>query len=235
MSVTTFFEKIIGLQQQRSQQKQNSYRELVAGIATGEEPSPAEVERLLAEAKKSITDLQRDVETYQHRMALKAMVASLPKLEEEFAQVQQQIAAADHDLEAAERLHDEITGPLYGRLHEIKEARKDASQASQELYETCDSPNLEQKVTEINAEIERLNKSAWDLAIQAAYLDNKAEAERHQAEKELTAADREHRLEQAALFEKQAESLRQRVKSSQKAQADAVKRREQIEDRMRQW
>lgn len=235
MSVTTFFEKMIGLQQQRSQQKQNSYRELVAGIATGEEPSAAEVERLLAETKKSLADLQRDVETYQHRMVLKATVAALPKLEEEFSQVQQQIAAADRDLEAAERRHDEITGPLYGRLHEIKEARKDASAASQELYETCDSPDLERQVAEINAEIERLNKSAWDLAIQAAYLDNKAEAERHEAEKELTAADRDHRREQAAHFEKQAESLRQRVKSSQKAQADAVKRREQIEDRMRQW
>ncbi|MEZ6098709.1 MAG: hypothetical protein R3E01_07035 [Pirellulaceae bacterium] len=127
MSVTTFFEKMIGLQLQRSLQKQNSYRELVAGIATGEEPSPAEVERLLFETKKSITDLQFDVETYQHRMALKAIVASLPKLEQEFEQVQQQIAAADRDLEEAERRHDETTSPLYGRLHEIKEARKDAS------------------------------------------------------------------------------------------------------------
>jgi len=74
MSVTTFFEKMIGLQQQRSQQKQNSYRELVAGIATGEEPSAAEVDRILAETKKSISDLKHDVETYQHRMALKAIV-----------------------------------------------------------------------------------------------------------------------------------------------------------------
>jgi hypothetical protein len=41
--------------------------------------------------------LQSDVEAYQHRMALKAIVASLPKLEQEFAQVQQQIAAADRD------------------------------------------------------------------------------------------------------------------------------------------
>jgi chromosome segregation ATPase len=226
---------MIGLQQQRSQQKQNSYRELVAGIATGEDPSAAEVDRLLAETNKSISNLKDDVETYQHRMALKAMVASLPKLEEEFAQVQQQIAAADRELEAAERRNDEITGPLYGRLHVIKEARADAAAASQELYETCDSPELEQQLNEINAEIERLNKSAWDLAAQATYLDNKADSERHQADKELTEEDRAHRREQATLFEKQAESLRQRVKSSQKAQAEVVKRRDKIEERMRQW
>lgn len=235
MSVTTFFEKMIGLQQQRSQQKQSSYRELVAGIATGEEPSPAEVERLLAETKKSITDLQRDVEAYQHRMALKAIVASLPKLEQEFAQIQQQLAAADRDLEAAERLHDEATYPLHGRLQEINEARKDASQARQELYDTCNDADLERQLEDANAEIERLHKSSWDLATQAVYLDNKADSELHRAEKELTEADRDHRREQAALFQKQAESLRQRVKASEKAQAEAVKRRDQIEDRMRQW
>ena len=49
MSVATFFEKMIGLQKQRSEQKQNSYRELVAGIATGEEPAAAEVDRLLVD------------------------------------------------------------------------------------------------------------------------------------------------------------------------------------------
>jgi chromosome segregation ATPase len=235
MSVTTFFEKMIGLQQQRVQQKQNSYRELVAGIATGEEPSPAEVERLLFETKKSITDLQYDVETYQHRMALKAIMASLPKLDQESAQVQQQIAAADRDLEEAERRHDEITGPLYGRLEEIKAARRDASQARQELYETCEDADLERQLHEVNAEMERLRKSSWDLATQAVYLDNKADSELHRAEKELTEADRDHRRTQAALFQKQAESLRQRVKASEKAQAEAVKRRDQIEDRMRQW
>ena len=61
------------------------------------------------------------------------------------------------------------------------------------------------------------------------------ECRRRRAERELTEADRDHRREQAALFQKQAESLRQRVKANEKAQAEAVKRRDQIEERMRQW
>lgn len=235
MSVTTFFEKMIGLQQQRSQQKQNSYRELVAGIATGEEPSASEVERLLAETNKSITDLKNDVEDYQRRFVLKAVVASLPRLEQEFVQVQQQIAAADRVLEEAERRHDEITGPLYGRLHEIKEARNDASAARQELYVGCDDPELERQLDEANSEIERLMEASKDLATQAVYIDNQADAEKRRAERELTEADRDHRREQAAVFQKQASSIRQRIKASEKAQADAVKRRDEIEERMRQW
>lgn len=235
MSVTTFLEKMIGLQQQRSQQRQNSYRELVAGIATGEEPSPADVERLLAETKKSISDLQRDVETYQHRMALKAMVASLPKLEEEFAHVQQQIAAADRELEAAERRNDEITSPLYGRLHEIKEARKDASTAQQELFATCDDLELERQLDAANAEIRRLMDASKELATKAVYIDNQADGERRRADRELTEADRDHRREQAAVFQKQAESIRQRINAGEKAQVEAAKRRDEIEERMRQW
>jgi hypothetical protein len=235
MSVTTFFEKMIGLQQQRSKQKQNSYRELVAGIAIGEEPSAADVERLLAETKKSLTDLQHDVETYQHRMALKAIVASQPKLEQEFAQVQQQIAAADRVLEEAERKYDEVTLPLFGRLHEIKEARKDASMAQQELFDTCDDPHLERQLDAANAELQRLMDNNTDLATQAVYIDNQADAEKRRAERELTEADRDHRREQATVFQKQANSIRQRIKAGEKAQADAVRRRDEIEESMRQW
>lgn len=41
--------------------------------------------------------------------------------------------------------------------------------------------------------------------------------------------------EQATLYQRQAESLRQRVKAGEKAQVEAVKRRDEIDERMRQW
>jgi hypothetical protein len=151
------------------------------------------------------------------------------------SRIGQQLAAADRDLEAAKRLHDEITYPLHGRLKEIKEARKDASLARQELYDTCNDFDLQRQLDDADAEIERPHKSSWDLATQAVYLDNKADSELHRADKDLTEADRDHLREQAALFQKQAESMRQRVKASEKAQAEAVKHRDQIEERTRQW
>ena len=49
MSVPKFFEKMIGLQTQKQQQKFLSYRSIVVDIASGGEPSPADVERILAE------------------------------------------------------------------------------------------------------------------------------------------------------------------------------------------
>ena len=52
MSISTFFEKLLGLEQQKAQATTAGYRELVAGIATGEEPDHAEVERLLAPAAR---------------------------------------------------------------------------------------------------------------------------------------------------------------------------------------
>jgi chromosome segregation ATPase len=235
MTVSTFFEKLLGQQRQKTQVNLAGYRELVSGIATGAEPDHAEVERLLDTTGKSLDDLRRDMERFQHRMELKARVASLPDLDREFAKVQQQIAAAEQLLTDAERRHDETTGPLYSRLREIKDAQSDASRATQELFHTCDDPDLKRQLNQVTSEINRLLKANKDLATHATLLDNKADSQRDQADKELSEADRDHRREQSVLYRKQAESLRRQIKTNEKAQADALKQREQIEDRMRQW
>ena len=54
MSVPKFFEKMIGLQTQKQQQKVLSYRSIVVDIATGREPSPGDVERILTANDMSI-------------------------------------------------------------------------------------------------------------------------------------------------------------------------------------
>ena len=192
MSVSKFFEKMIGLQKQRSQQKQNSYRELVATIALGKEPNLAEVERLLSEFGMSLDDLKQDVEVYQTRMALKALVATLPKIDQETALVQQKIAAADRELEAAEQRYEDTTAPLYGRLREINEVRKEISQARQELFNTCDSPELDEQYEDVEAEMEALAKVNQELESQAAYVEGRAFTERRKSETEIKQADRDH-------------------------------------------
>jgi excisionase family DNA binding protein len=53
-------------------------------------------------------------------------------------------------------------------------------------------------------------------------------------ERVLTEAVRDRRREQAALFQRQAESIRHRVKVNEKAQAEAVKRRDQIDSNQQQ-
>jgi hypothetical protein len=234
MSVSAFFNKLMGHQQQKAHVTTANYRDLVTKIATGHEPSHTEVELLLTSADKSVDDLRRDVERYQHRLALKAMVNSLPKLEEEFAEVQQQIAAVDHDLEEAERKHDRVTAPLYGRLEEIKRARNDASDAKRKLFDTCDNPGLERQLAQAATELSQLTDANKDMAAHATWLENKADSERDQAGREFSEADRNHHREQSVLHIQQAESLRRQIKANEKGRADVVKQREQIEELMRQ-
>ena len=94
MSVPKFFEKMIGLQTQKQQQKVLCYRSIVVEIASGSEPKPSDVERILADNDKSIEDLKRDVERQVRRTSFKALVTSIPKLEQEYDQIQHQIADA---------------------------------------------------------------------------------------------------------------------------------------------
>jgi len=234
MSITAFVEKFMGLQQQKVQGTVASYRELVAGIATGEEPNPAEVERLLASAGKSVDDLRNDVERYQHRMALKAMVNSLPKLEAERREIDSQIAAADRVPEVAERQHNDTTAPLYASRRELDLAIADASRASAVLMQTCDDADLRREMDELNAEARRLDEQCRKQADRATYMEENARSEHQRGERELTGGDTEARREVAQRYRKEADSARRAAKRLEKARADLDKRREQIEQRMRQ-
>jgi hypothetical protein len=235
MSVMELFDRIAGKQRERRQQRVEGYREVVAAIAAGQEPDADTVERALAGAGKSVEDLKQAVETYQRRTALKATIAMEPKLEEERREVQQQIAAADRDLEAAERRHEETTAPLHARLREIAAAASDASNARNELFALCDDPDLRRQLDEVSAEAKRLRERQQDLLSQAAYLDERALSEREHADRELSEGDRDHRRAQAAGWQDQAEALRRNLKAVEQAQADLARRREQIEQRMRDW
>jgi hypothetical protein len=64
--------------------------------------------------------------------------------------------------------------------------------------------------------------------------EEKARSERDRAERELTAGEVEGRCELADRYRKDAEAARRDVKRLEKARADLDKRREQLEQRMRQ-
>lgn len=234
MSVTAFFEKFMGLQQQKVHATVASYRELVAGIATGEEPNPAEVERLLASADKSVDELRQDVERYQHRLALKAMVASISKLEAERCEIEHQIAIADQALESAEQQHDATTTPLYASRRQIDMALSDASRASAELVQTCDDPDMRREVLELDAEARRLDEQWRQQRERATYMEGKYRSERDRADHEAILGDGEARREVAERYRKDGDVARREVKRLEKAQAEVDKRRAQLEQRMRQ-
>jgi len=232
MSIVSFFEKVVGLQEQRAKQKVAGYRELVAGVATGQNPEPTEVADILADANKSVADLKADVERYQRRMALKALVASMPKLEADRRDIDEQIARADRNLQAAEKQHEEATEPLYARRQTISQALSDASSAQAELIRTCEDGDLRRETAEVDGEIRRLNEQQRGLSDRATYMEEKARQEAERAERELTSDDKDARLQVAERYRKDAEVARREVKRLEKAQADATKRCEQIDHRM---
>lgn len=233
MSVVSFFEKFLGLQQEKAKATIASYRELVAGIATGEEPNTAEVERLLAGAGKSIDDLQQDVHHYRHRFALKAMLASLPGLEEERRQVDEQLATATRLLDEAEKVHDETTAPLYERRRELDRAIGDASRASSDLLQSCEDADLHRELAEVNTEARRLEEQHRDLIDRARYLDGQAEFALERANREISLDKGASRREAAERHQKDAEAARREARRLEAQRPDLDKRRKEIEERMR--
>jgi len=234
MSVTSFIEKIVGLQQQRAQAKVAGYRELIATIAAGQEPNPAEVERLLADAGKSLDDLQRDVELCQRRLGFKAAVAAMPKLEAERKSLDDQIAAADRVLEAAEKQHRDKTAPLYFRRRQIDEALSAGSTAVGELVRTCEDPDLLREMDELNAEDHRLSNVRFNLDGRESRLRAHANRERAQADHQLILSDAKHHRELADRFDKEADVLRRELEKLDQTRSEFAQRREQIEARMRE-
>lgn len=233
MSVVSFFEKVVGLQEQRAKQKIAGYRELVAGVAAGQQPDPTEVADILADANKSVADPKADVERSQRRMALKKLVNSMPKLESERRDIDEQIARADRALQAADKQHDEVTAPLYARRQEISQTLSDASSAQSELIRSCDDADLLAEIAETDSELRRLHEQRRDATDRATYMEEKARSEHESAERELTLESTEGRREVAERYRKDAEAARREAKRLEKATADMMKRREQVEQRMR--
>jgi hypothetical protein len=235
MSVTAFFEKLVGLQQQKTQTATASYRDLVAGIATGEEPNPAEVERLLSETGKSVDDLRNDVENYQHRMELKARIAAAPKLQSELRALDQKIAAADQALKAAEDLHDETTGPLYFRRQQVNAAINDAYHAQHELVATCDDLDLLREKEEIESAIVKASERLDELHERQRYMDSQAHNERENAKGEHSPTEGERRLNLAKKYQANGDAARRTIKEIEKERANLEKRREELAERMRKF
>ena len=78
-----------------------------------------------------------------------------------------------------------------------------------------------------------LAKVNQELESQAAYVEGRAFIERRTSETEIKQTDRDHRLEQANAFQNQAESIRRNIRENTRSHEQLVKRREEIEERMR--
>lgn len=235
MSLSSLMEKISGRQKERQQQKVQSYRDLVKQIASGKEPDPVSVEATLEAAGKSLDDLQQAVKRYEQRMTWKAQAVMQAALEKEQQRLQKEVAAADKVLEDAETLHNEVTAPLYGELHQIKEGLSDASKARQLLFDSCDNEELRTQLRELSQESQRLMGENGDLQSRIAYVATRAQNKSFEIDRETNPVTRKSREEQVKSLLKEAEEFRQKIRANDRTRADLTKRSEQIEQEMRDW
>ncbi len=166
---------------------------------------------------------------------MKALVATLPKLDQEYEDVQHKIANANTVLEEAERRHSEITNPLNFRLQEIRLAHNEAMKANQELFDGCGDPELWQQYDQSNDQMQENIAQHRELVSEISVLDRKAQNASLRAEEELSRLDIDRCRAQAVAFKKQADELRSQIKILERSNKDIQSRRDQIEKQMRAW
>lgn len=151
-------------------------------LATGEKVTAAAVEKLLAESGRSPAELQAAVELMAQRAQWHEARRKAAALEKEQAALKDGIAVEDKTLSAAETAHADAARLLYARLHEIKAAISDASDARRNLIKTCPDAALK-------AELAAVTQRLIELRAQAAALRERGELVK-QADREEEAARR---------------------------------------------
>ena len=157
MSLTNLFAKIAGRHQERQLARKADFKALVKAVAEEQEPDPEEVERILAESNKTLEDLQRAVELYLKRRALKATVDQKPKLEKDREQINKQISQAGEALTVAEKKYKEVTDPLLGQRDYIRDQLLEIDRAKTELERICDDQDLLNELAQTERQLKVLH------------------------------------------------------------------------------
>lgn len=221
MSLTNLFAKIAGRHQERQLARKADFKALVKAVAEEQLPDPEEVERILEESNKTLEDLQRAVELYLKRRALKATVDQKPKLEKDREQINKQLSQAGEALTAAEKKYKETTDPLLGQRDYIRDQMLEIDRAKTELERTCDDQDLlnELAKTERQLNVLHTRRNETEFAI--------SERKRRMAELKEAAYRLEHPQEVSnrdeSAIRQQVADLRERAANNQKVIAELEK------------
>ena len=234
MSATSIIEKITRLRNTRMQETITSYRDLMVRIARGEELDPDEFEHRMADAARTLDDLQSDIKKHRHRLKLKAAVDAILRLNAECKALEKKIPAADHALKLAEKTPDGTTEPLYWRRKEVDRALSEASMAIGDFISTYEDPNLSRAINDLNTEDHQLSELRFQLNHRESQARANANREQVKAEQQLLKSDANSHREKAERFEREASVLERELKKLDRDRAEIAQRREEIEARMRE-
>ena len=193
MTITTVIDRIVGKQRER---QETDFCDVVVQIADGNEPDADLVAQSLRDAGKSLDDLQKAVELLQQRRELQKKWDAVPGLMAQRQQLQQQIAKANRELEAAERKHYAIVNPIISELDQLKEATYEGEKAKQELWDTCTDLALLDKLADVQLRLSKRRQEASDLRSRIENLRDWAKHDRAEAERKKMIVDADHQVEE---------------------------------------
>lgn len=232
MNLSILFDRIARNQKQRQHSRVADYRSLVAQIADGQEPDPAQIDELLASNGKTVDDLKADVDLHIKRLAWRKEYDALPGLAKERKVLEKQIAEADKVLEAADAHHTEVTTPLYYRLGAIKEATRLGNHACDELRRTCNDQELLDELAQVHAEHTKAHNRHMKLQIDSRQMCETAESDRAEAKRQTWPTETARYLEHAETLDERRQELEAQIPDAQQAVENLVRREKEIMDRM---
>ena len=227
MSLSNVFDRIFKAQKQREESRARDYRSIVAEIASGTEPQVDRLDQILTASGKSVEQLRADVELHQQRRAWREQYDALPKLTEQTATIERQIADAEKAFEAARAQFHAATNPLHARLRQVQEERNQAEAAKARLQDTCPHAELVAELEHVRDEhreahnrhvkldhgIKEAREAAESDRAEAAYTGRNSRAGEYLTRAERLDAERTQMASELPAATKQVEALVQREKA----------------------
>lgn len=230
----SFFDKFTEAQTKETSKADADYQAVVELIAGGGDPDVGHVNTVIKAAGKAPENLRLDVELYKRRAELRAKAAMRPQAIRERLSIEQQIERADHELEAAERKRDDITGPLFGRRNELDFVIDEADRSADELVRSCPDKSLQ-------AELEALGREEWQVKADETSARNRVRQALNgskewtaMAEREGRRAEKEAFTENAKRCAADAQEAQQQLKEIERKLSVIPKRRADVRARMQQ-
>lgn len=236
MSLTTILDSIFNKQKERQAARAADFRDIVIQIADGNEPDAEFVAQVLHEAGKSLDDLKKAVELLQRRRQLRQKWDAIPNLTNQRHDVEQQMAEADRELEAAESKHYATMNPLSAQLDQLRAATQEGENAKRELSDTCTDPTLLAKLADVRGRLAKADKETTDLQTSINNLKSWAKNDRERAEqqKRILGGDQspEDYVNRAKQRERQAAEEESKLAKIRKAVADLQREEASIRNQM---
>jgi hypothetical protein len=146
----SLIEQVRGVFSKRQAQRVHDFEQLAATIAGGSEINPDDVIEILDEAGKTADELQQAVTYRAERLALRAKLDDLPRLQAEQAAVEKEYQAEQKRWSELEEEHAKIVNSTRSRWVPLTDAIKEAHSARNRLQQTYQGP-LSQAIAKAEA------------------------------------------------------------------------------------